>query len=779
MRIDCEVKALSSNKKGKTNNNDSKADGRAKNALFLALRILGTLLLILVTTTLIFTCIFAVYVETNLSSQIGISMDDFKMNLSSTIYYEDKTTGTYQELVTLQSTEYRKWVDYDQIPAYAEKALVSIEDKRFYKHHGVDWYRTLGAFGNMFLSLRDGNFGGSSITQQLIKNLTNESEVTVQRKLLEIFRALQFEKQYSKQQIIEWYLNTVTFGGNRSGIGAAAEYYFGKEAKDLTLAECASIIGITNNPSMYNPYINEAANKERQENILNQMYEQGYITKAQRDEAISQKLVFKNSGKANPSQVTYTWFEDAVIEDVITDLMTLKDCSRRVAEDLLFTQGYKIYATIDPDIQAKVDSVYQDLSAIPKVSGSSQQIQSAIVIADPYTGDIVALEGGVGEKPGNRLFNLATQSRRPPGSSIKPLAVYAPAIENHLITPETRFEDSADVKLQGSSWMPKNDDLSYSGIITVREALRRSVNTVAAQIMDKLTPDKSFDFVTNKLGMNLSPNDDAYAPLALGQLTYGVTVREMAAAYTMFDNGGVKTDLRTYSKLLDSNGNVVYENKPKTTVAISDVTAYWVTNMLQDAAANGTGHEANLGFMPTAGKTGTTTDKKDRWFAGYTPYYTAVVWTGFPTPATMYVSGNPSAQLFKKVMKLIHEDLPYKTFSKPGNTYLSPIPGVDPAVPYIVRGVTTDGQVLYENTKSGVKTRDVTETAAAVDGYTIVGATEKTLTISEDSTLNVIEFTYEPVGTTPPPDTSEEPPTSPSTSPGTSPSTSPKTSSKP
>jgi penicillin-binding protein 1A len=242
----------------------------------LILKILGTLVLIGVTTLLIFSCIFVIYAKTNLVKPLDVTLEEQKLKLSSIIYYENPDTGTMEELVTLQSKEYRLWVDYEDIPKVMEEALVAIEDKRFYDHNGVDWFRTLGAFGNMFLQMKD-NFGGSTITQQLIKNLTEEDEVTVQRKLQEIFRALEFEKEYEKWQIVEWYLNEVTFGGNCYGIGAAANYYFGKEVGELSLAECASIIAITNNPSLYNPYINAEGNKNRQVVILDEMLEQGYI----------------------------------------------------------------------------------------------------------------------------------------------------------------------------------------------------------------------------------------------------------------------------------------------------------------------------------------------------------------------------------------------------------------------------------------------------------------------------------------------------------------------
>ncbi|HHT17698.1 MAG TPA: PBP1A family penicillin-binding protein [Papillibacter sp.] len=727
--------------------------------LALIIKVIGTLILIGITTALIFTCIFLVYVKTNLTSELGISLDNFTMNESSIIYYLDRSDGEYKELVTLQSGEYRIWVDYEQIPKSVEHALVAIEDKRFYKHQGVDWYRTFGAFVNMFLSMKN-NFGGSTITQQLIKNITEDDEITVQRKLTEIFRALDFERRYDKKEIVEWYLNVVYFGHGCYGIGAASNYYFGKDVSALTLAEAASIIAITNNPSMYSPYTNREANKRRQTDILNEMRNQGYIDTAEMEEAKSQTLRFQRGSDNSTIRTVYTWFEDALIEDLIEFLMEEKNISYRMAETVLFTNGYHIYATIDPAIQEMVDSIYENLEEIPKVTGSNQQVQSAMVIAEPYTGEIVALAGGVGEKTQSRILRRATQSRRPPGSSLKPIAVYAPAIELRQITPETRFLDAEDVRLTGTDWMPKNDDLRYNGVVDVRYAVRRSLNTIAAQVVDKITPQASYDFITQKLGIPLPPDDNNYAPMALGQLTHGMTVRDLTQAFTIFPNSGIQTKLRMFTHITDADGKVLYENNRKNVVAISDVTAYWVTDLLRDAVNSGTGTSARLSNMPVAGKTGTSTDFKDRWFAGFTPYYVAVVWTGYDTPAKMSSSGNPSAQLWKKVMEKVHTDLPYKDFPKPANVELEPIPGVEAEYPYVVRGMTVDGTLLYEETKKAQRGTIVTEQAQEVEGYRLAGSADKAITITGDPLNDVIEFFYQ-IKVDPVPPDEEDPTTTP------------------
>ena len=450
------------------------------------LRVIGTIFLILLVTGLLFLCIFAYYVKNCLSTDLDVQLSDFTVSLSSSILYED-ADGNWQNLTNLSSTENRVWVDYADIPKDMEHAAVAIEDKRFYKHKGVDWYRTTGAFINMFLSMKN-DFGGSTITQQLIKNLTKQDDITVQRKLLEIFQALEFEKSYDKEEIMEWYLNIVYFGEGCNGVYTAAETYFGKEPKDLTLAECASIIGITNNPSKYDPFISRENNKTRQETILKQMYEQGWINKEQYDEAVAQELVFVRSESDERTQTIYSYYAEAVINDVLNDLVEQKGVSRDTARTLLYSGGYQVYSCYDPSIQQAIDDVYTNLDNMPqRPSASGQQFESAIVIMDPYTGEIKGLSGGTGEKTINFGTNRATQSKRPPGSSIKPIATYGPAMELGLITQYTQVNDAADIKLTGTSWYPKNSGGGNYGVITIREALQRSLNTVSAQILDKLT----------------------------------------------------------------------------------------------------------------------------------------------------------------------------------------------------------------------------------------------------------------------------------------------------
>lgn len=633
------------------------------------LKVIATILLIFLTTGLLFTCIFAFYVKNSLSESLDITLEDVTLNQASTVYYLDKNGGAH-ELATLHGEENRIWVDYENIPKYMSQAAIAIEDKRFMEHKGVDWYRTFGAFVNMFATMKD-DFGGSTLTQQLIKNITKEDDITVQRKLLEIFRALDFERRYEKDEILEWYLNVIFLGEGCNGVGTAAEAYFGKNVWDLSLAECASIIGITNNPSKYDPFISEENNKKRQETILWEMYDQGMISYEDYEAAKNEKLVFTRAEKEERVEEIREYYTDALIKDVIRDIQEARGVSEKVAHDLVYNGGLQIYACMDRELQDYVNSVYADPSNFPAtVNAYGETMQSAAVLLDPYTGAIKAIAGGVGAdiKKGNFVLDRATIAQRAPGSSFKPIATYGPAVDQGLITPSTMVNDSPNIKLSGSpNWYPRNAGGGNSGIITILTAITKSLNTVSAQILDKLGVDQSYNYLTERLGFtSLDPEKDkAYAPLSLGQLTYGCTVREMAQAYSAFVNDGVFTYSRFYSHITDSEGNMVLDNTPKTIVAFKANTAWTMSYMLSNAAAYGTGAGSYAGGMPLAGKTGSSTDYKDRWFVGFTPYYVCAVWTGYDDHPTSYSGSNPAIPVWNKIMTFAHEGLEYRTFKTP------------------------------------------------------------------------------------------------------------------
>ena len=651
--------------------------------LRLGLKILLTALLVFITTGMILACIFAVYVKTSLYKQLDVTPQELARAESSHILAETSPgSGQWTELATLHYDINRIPVEYDQIPKDLEHACVAIEDRRFYQHKGVDWWRTVGAFGNMFLSMRD-SFGGSTITQQLIKNLTGKDEVTVQRKLLEIFQALDFEKKYTKEEIITWYMNQIFLGEGCYGVGAAARAYFGKEVWQLDLAECASLIGITNNPSKYDPYISEdtkANNKERQENILWQMYDQGYITYEQYDSAKNETLHFRSSVGEDRSTEPFTYYEDSLIWDLVEDMAEARGVTEDVAEALIYNGGYKIYSCMDMRIQQIVDEIYQNVGGLPRPwqNPHGAKLSSAIVIIDPSDGAIVALAGDTGVKEGSFTDNYATRLPRPPGSSFKPVAVYGPALDLGLITQSTKVNDAPNIVLKNSpNWYPYNDGMVYSGWTTIRDALIRSRNTVAAQILDKMGRQASWDYLTNRFGFTSLIweevdkdtgrviSDYVYPALALGQLSRGVTAREMAQAYTAFANNGVMSFGRTYSLVLDRDDNVILDNPARQQVAVKENTAWNIADMLQAAVASGTGSPAYFGSTAVAGKTGTTSSARDRYFTGFTRYYVAAVWTGYKMNYQMYFSSNPASIIWKTVMQRVHAGLPYASFPSP------------------------------------------------------------------------------------------------------------------
>lgn len=640
-------------------------------------KVFGTMVLVLFLTTLIFACLFALYVKNNLSAQVD-SIDGFTLDQTSVIYYEDPKTGQDVVLRKLYGGANRTWVKYEDIPKNLIHACIAIEDKRFEDHQGVDWVTTLKACVKMFLGR--GEAGGSTITQQLVKNITGRDEVTVRRKLVEIFSALELEKKYTKKQIMELYLNVIALGENCEGVESASQVYFGKSVSELDLAECAALIGITNNPSIYDLYINADKNKERQVIILDQMLEQKYITQEQHDTAVAEELVLHNaSGEASGDEDYYSYFEDQVINDVVRDLSEKTGYDQTIVRKMLMTGGYKIYSTLNPDVQAAVEEVYQNLDNIPKTA-SSQQLQSGIVIIDNKTGDVVAVAGGVGEKQGSLILNRATQSYLSPGSTIKPVSVYAPALELGLITPATVMDDTPYSFTDARHW-PKNSDSIYRGLMNINEAVGLSINTIPVKLVAQMTPEYSFEFAKEKMGLSTlvssyvnaagdTFSDVDLAPLAMGGLTRGVTVKAMAQAYATFANEGVYREARTYTKVVDSDGKVVLDNTQQSHVAMKDMTAWYITYMLENTVESGTGTAAQIENMTVAGKTGTTTSDFDRWFAGYTPYYTGVVWCGYDDPEEVVLtdsSTNPAIVLWQKVMEQVHDGLANKEFNKPTN----------------------------------------------------------------------------------------------------------------
>ena len=638
--------------------------------------ILGTIAAIGLLTCLMFFGIFMIYVNTSLEPLLDVDASAYTLNLSSTVYYQDRTSGEWTELTKIHGTEDRTLVDFEDIPDHVWQALVSIEDQRFFEHKGVDWKSTGRSVFDM-LRGSDSTRGGSTITQQVIKNLTGNNEVTIKRKVTEIFRALRFAENYSREEVLELYLNMVYFGKGAYGIQAAAETYFGKDVDELTVAEAASIIGITQYPYKFDPSRGDwyrEQNKKRQGDVLYKMNEQGYLSDADYEAALNEKLVFvwdddyveADSGEDDTvAAAEYdSYFVEQTFNDVVSDLMEQFGYSAKAAKDMLYTGGFQIYCTVDPAMQEIVERVYGNRSNLDYTSTKGEQIQSGMTIIDNATGNVVAVGGRVGERSGAFLLNYATNPR-PCGSAIKPVAVYAPAIEAGVITPASVLDDYPVDMMGGKIW-PVNAYSGYKGIITLQDAVRFSANPTAVRVLQALTPTESYAFMTEKLGFTTLTGDDitAAGALALGGLSRGVTTLEMAAAYSSFACNGIYTKPRTYVEVRDHNGNTILENKVESHVAMKESTAYAMIELMKGVvnSAGGTGTGASFPGMTIAGKTGSTNSNCDRYFVGLTPYYTGAVWVGYDTPTRIVASGNPAATMWKKVMSEIHKDLPNKGF---------------------------------------------------------------------------------------------------------------------
>lgn len=599
-----------------------------------------------------------------------MNIQTLALNYSSFIYYED-AAGNPQELEQIQSEYNRVWVDSSQIAQVMKDAIVSIEDERFYKHHGVDIKRTVGATGKYLLSklgIGSANYGGSTITQQVIKNITNEKENTPSRKIKEMMRAIALEKQLTKDEILTMYLNIAYFANNCNGVEAAANMYFDKSAIDLSLEEAASIAGITQFPSEYDPFQHPDNNIEKRNLVLKKMLELGYIDEARYNEASASDLVVSSAYRDSQGRIT-SYFVDQVVNDVISDLMTQKGYSNDFATQQVYNGGLKIYSTLDPDIQDIMENVFANVYNFDYAEG----VQSAMVVMDPYTGKVRGIIGGLGQKTDIRGWNRATQSTRQPGSAIKPLSVYAPAIDTGKITEATQLVDE-EITIGDDKWKPKNSYNDFYGEMTVKEAIARSSNIPAVKVLDMVGVSTSFGYLQNKFHLStLDEQDKNYSSLALGGLTNGVTVEDMAGAYATFVNSGKYIKPYTYTRVLDSTGQVILENTANSTQAISAASAYITADLLYGVVNSsvGTGRGAKLDCGISAyGKTGTTDDDCDKWFVGFTPYYVGACWYGFDSPSSLSkagISGNPTITAWNLVMERIHESLNAKELAKPNN----------------------------------------------------------------------------------------------------------------
>lgn len=625
------------------------------------LSIVMTLCLIGIITGVIVGGAFLLYAKDNIDTSVDDFADLIKdKDLTTRVGYLD-ADGRIVDLPSesLSAGEKRSWVKYSDFNEYIADAFIVIEDKRFEQHKGVDWLSTIKVTIQYFTG--QGMRGASTITQQVIKNVTENDDVTIQRKAQEILKALNLEKKYDKTEILEMYLNSIYLSQGCYGVGAAAYTYFGKEVKDLTLIESAALACITQYPYYYDPIINPQHNAEKRNLVLKYMYDQGKITQEEFLSAYEKELVLKvaDDDDEDTSASVHSWYTDAAQQEAVRLLRDKFGYSAQIAEKALLTGGYTIVTALDPDIQAIVEDYYEN-AEWEKHDNSPIQPNSSCVIIDHSNGNVVALVGSRGKKTINLGLNYATQTRRPSGSSIKPISVYGPGIEANAITwgtvlddvpinfgTETIDPDTGEKIYSNKHGYPKNAPDRYLGLTTVHEGVRNSINTISWRSLERLGLDNSFDFLTNKVHLTTliesqtlsngqTFTDKAYAPLAMGEFTWGVVVKEMVAAYQIFANEGIFNDERIVLKILDNDGNVVVDNEKKSEVVISAQTATITTKLLQDVVATGTAYKITLkNKVDCAGKTGTSESNNDKWFIGYTPYYVCGVWFGYSMPRSL------------------------------------------------------------------------------------------------------------------------------------------------
>ncbi|NEZ45619.1 PBP1A family penicillin-binding protein [Clostridium niameyense] len=629
------------------------------------------------------------------------------------VLYDDKS----QYMDKVITNEQRIVVDSKTIPSNLKNAFTSIEDERFYKHKGVDPIRVTGAIlANIANKFRNSNKiqGASTITQQLVKNTVLSSEISFKRKIQEMYLAIKLEKELSKDKILEAYMNTIFLGGNSWGVEAASKQYFNKSAKDLTLIECAFLAGIPQSPSVYYPF-SEASKKNpsiyinRTKTVLYKMLENGYINQAQYDDSIknldAKKLAFSKPS-SNNGRLNYEWFTSPVIEQVKKDLKTKYNYDDKQVQNMLMNGGLKIYTTMDKSMQDKIQNIINNAGYLNShdVNGIIQP-QASTVVMDYHNGEVKTVIGGRGNQP-VRSYNRAASFNylRAAGSSIKPLTVYSPAIDTKKATAATVIEDSpvpTDIGTKyGSSsnpYNPKNSPNIYRGYVTLREALMNSINVVAVKLVDMMHLETSISYA-EKFGIPLDNHDkSSIASLSLGELHKGTNPLIMAQAYGTFGNNGNCTYAKLYRKVVDRNGNILLDNKTQSKQVLSAQAAFITYDMLQGpVSSGGTGPQANFGNMEIRGKTGTSSDMKNLWFCGLTPYYSAAVWIGNDDSSTVSgVYSSTAARLWGDIMREFHANLPYKQVQKPDGVVTASVDKVSGKLPTSLSYKDPRGSTVY------------------------------------------------------------------------------------
>ena len=684
----------------------------------LILRVLSTIGTVILTTFLSFFLLFAVtgticaiaatiYVTNYMENTASVSIQELDTS-SATNIYETNEQGELEIVYTVQSEVKRKPVDLEVVPQHVRDAFVYGEDERFYEHEGVDYKRTAASFANMILKFWASDQGGSTITQQLVKNITGDNDKSPQRKIREIHRAMELEKNYSKDEILEAYLNYIGFGGANNGIEMAAETYFGKTVGELTIAEGACLAAIPQSPEVNNPFAgyNEKAynevtdtwyytdefvntgaeiNRKRMEYILGHMYDNGAITFDEYQEALNEHLIFKGTDEylhAHPEQQVIeddgtitlddgieekstSWAVDEAIYEFANMLMEDRGISFDRALTLINTGGYQIYLTVDREMQnylqqkflsmdnllmgmtnTAATTMFRDLDGDGEYTDEENLTLQAGFTAIDYRGRVLCTCGGIGPKNGSLGTSFASNEPQQPGSAIKPVTSYGYALYHDFITwgthvvdiPPLKVKDPdhpGEEKLWPTNYADVNNVISYSSAtINIYYALERSYNTIPALLVKTYGRQEVFDYATKKLGLNLNEGYDVdYAPLAVGALGYGITVKDLVNAYMVYGNGGYFNDAHIISRIDLSDGSPYFNAEDNYKQVIDEETSYVMNKLLQNVVQNGTGTAAQIYTggvqVPIAGKTGTTSDWFDLMFVGLNPQFVSGVWIGY------------------------------------------------------------------------------------------------------------------------------------------------------
>ena len=590
---------------------------------------------------------------------------DMVTNESSIVIDTDGNT-----IAKLGDEKIKSNISYEEMPDNLKNAYVAIEDERFYSHHGVDIKRTASAIFNYVIHFGSSSFGGSTITQQLVKNLTGDNTDSVFRKVKEWWKAWLLETSLSKEEILEGYLNIIYVGPSIYGVDAGAQYYFDKSASELSLEECAFLAGINHSPNSYNPF-GDADNSEKIRNrtitVLDKMLELEYITQDEHDEAVSNVesgLDFDNGDIEAKSDGVYSYHTDALITEITNDIEDKYNISEEFATNYINMAGLTIHSTQDSDIQAETEKECKKSKYVLKSQIGGDSSQAAMVVMDHKTGQVLSCVGALGEKTEARPFNRATQSVRQTGSAIKPIAILAPAIDKKIITASSVYDDTEQDFENGYHPVDYNKAL---GEITVRRAVESSQNIPFVEIMEELTPKTSIKYL-EKMGITSLTENDEGLPLALGGLDKGISPLQMAGAYSTIANDGVYIEPTFYTQIDRQNGSKALESKQKSKRVFSKEVAYILKSLLTQPVVgeNGTATYCEISGVDVAAKTGTTDENYDRWLCGFTPYYTAVTWYGFDQNETIDFNGrNPAGLIWANVMARIHTGLQTARFEKP------------------------------------------------------------------------------------------------------------------